>query len=201
VWKRGTAFVTVGARKEAMTVSFCADAPHEEWEPDKMTRLSANRVSHTFCVKEAAAFPALLERMAPAYEKAQPESGRVPREDAPGYTTVDEYIALCPEQIRGVLQAVRRTIREAAPGAVEKIAWGMPTYWQGENLIHFAAAKGHLGIYPGEEGVRAFADRLMDFKTSKGAIRFPYDKPIPYGLIAEMTRFRVRRAGEPKSDE
>ena len=63
---------------------------------------------------------------------------------------VDEYIAAQPDEIRPILEKVRETIRVAAPNAVEKISWGMPTFWQRENLIHFAAFKKHLGIYPGD---------------------------------------------------
>ena len=77
-------------------------------------------------------------------------------------------------------------------GAAEKIAWGMPTYWRGRNLIHFAAHKNHLGIYPGAEAIEHFAPRLADYKTSKGAIQFPYKDLIGKHLelikeIAEWT--------------
>lgn len=112
------------------------------------------------------------------------------------YTTVDEYIALFPKDVQAILQEVRRTIRLNAPQAREKISWRMPTFWQGENLIHFAAAKRHIGIYPGAEGVAAFADRLGDLKFSKGAIQLPLSRPIPYDLIGEITRFRVVQAAK-----
>jgi len=61
----------------------------------------------------------------------------------------------------------------------------------GENLIHFAAFKKHLGLYPGGEAVGAFAERLIGYKTSKGAIQFPLDKPIDFDLIADIVRWRV----------
>ena len=118
--------------------------------------------------------------------------------EAARYATVDEYISLFPETVAHILREVRRTIREAAPEAEERIRWQMPTYWQGENLVHFAAAKNHLGLYPGESGVRVFAEKLRDYKTSKGAIQFPFSKPIPYELIAEITRFRVRESGDKR---
>jgi uncharacterized protein YdhG (YjbR/CyaY superfamily) len=70
----------------------------------------------------------------------------------------------------------------------------MPTFWQGENIVHFAAMKNHLGIYPGESGVEHFKDRLTEYVTTKGAIQFPYTKPIPYDLIAEIVKFRVTEA-------
>lgn len=108
--------------------------------------------------------------------------------------TIDEYIAGFPQEKQETLRKVRQCIREAAPDATEKISYGMPTFWQGENLIHFAAMKGHLGIYPTSSGVEAFADRLVGYKTTKGAVQIPWNKPVPYDLIADMTRFRVVEA-------
>ena len=89
---------------------------------------------------------------------------------------VDEYISLQPEHLQQDLRRVRSMIRMTmqARGAVEKIAWSMPTYWRGKNLFHFAAQKNHLGIYPGAEAIEHFAPQLEKFKTSKGAIQIPY---------------------------
>jgi AAA+ ATPase superfamily predicted ATPase/uncharacterized protein YdhG (YjbR/CyaY superfamily) len=105
--------------------------------------------------------------------------------------TIDNYIAQFPEEVQVILKKVRVTIQENAPESTEKISYQMPTFWQGENLIHFAAMKKHLGIYPTSSGIEAFADKLQGYKTTKGAVQFPFDKPIPYDLIAEITRFRV----------
>ncbi len=107
-------------------------------------------------------------------------------------SSIDEYIAGQPEDIQPVLQKIRRTIKEAAPGASEKISWSMPTFWQGENLIHFAAFKNHAGIYPGDLTLSPFKERLEGYKTTKGAVQFSFDKPVDYGLIAEITRWRVK---------
>jgi len=108
-------------------------------------------------------------------------------------TGIDEYIAVQLNDVQPILVKVRDIIRAAAPDAVEKISWQMPTYWQGENLIHFCAHKNHLGIHPG--AIDNFPDelkkRLAPYKTSKGAIQFPYNKPIDYELIADITRWRV----------
>jgi len=106
---------------------------------------------------------------------------------------IDEYIAQAPEERREILQRVRQTIREAAPGCTEKISWDMPAFYQGENLIHFAAFKNHLGLFPGEDGVNAFARRLHDegYKFNKGTIQLPWNKPMPYELIADITRYRA----------
>ncbi len=100
--------------------------------------------------------------------------------------TIEEYISAQDEAIRPRLRLVCKTIREAIPEAEERISWGMPTFWKGWNIIHFAAAKKHIGIYPGSEAVEAFAPRLSEYQTSKGAIRLPNDRELPTGLIAEL---------------
>jgi uncharacterized protein YdhG (YjbR/CyaY superfamily) len=90
--------------------------------------------------------------------------------------------------------SIRETIRAAAPEATEKIAWRMPTFWQGENLIHFAAFKQHIGLYPGGEATAAFADRLAGYKTRKGTIQLPLGKPIDYELITDIVRWRLEHS-------
>lgn len=98
--------------------------------------------------------------------------------------TIDAYIAAQPPEIQPILHAVRDAIRAALPEAEERMSWSMPTFWQGRNLIHFAASKHHLGLYPGEEAVEAFAGQLADYKVSKGTIQLPYARPMPLPLIA-----------------
>lgn len=114
-------------------------------------------------------------------------------------STIDEYIADQPAEVQPLLQSVRETIRAAAPDAVEKISWQMPTFWQGENIVHFAAFKKHIGLFPGGEAVGVFADRLEGYKTSKGTIQFPLEKPIDHNLIGDIVRWRVGQAKGGKS--
>ncbi|MDR1402271.1 MAG: DUF1801 domain-containing protein [Tannerellaceae bacterium] len=109
---------------------------------------------------------------------------------------IDEYIAGFPDNMQELMQQLRKTIREAAPEAKEKISWGMATFALEGNLVHFAGNKRHIGLYPGAEAVEAFKDRLSAFKTSKGAIRFPIDKPTPLELVAEIVSFNVMRRKE-----
>jgi uncharacterized protein YdhG (YjbR/CyaY superfamily) len=113
--------------------------------------------------------------------------------------TIDHYIAEQAEDVRPTLQKIRETIAAAAPGATEKISWQMPTFWQNGNIIHFAAFKKHISIFPGGEVTTIFADQLTEYKTAKGTIQFPLDKPVPYELIAEITRWRVSNLEKGKS--
>ncbi len=103
--------------------------------------------------------------------------------------TIDAYIADQPESVQPLLEQVRETIRTALPDATERISWRMPTFWNKINIIHFAAHKNHIGIYPGEQAMVHFSDRLKDYKTSKGAVQFPYNKPIPFDLIEEIAKW------------
>lgn len=103
--------------------------------------------------------------------------------------TIDEYISLQPGNVQLLLNQVRNTLRAALPDAEERISWRMPTYWQKRNIIHFAAFKNHLGIYPGDKAIEHFADRLTEYKTSKGAIQLPYSKPLPLNLITEIAKW------------
>lgn len=103
--------------------------------------------------------------------------------------TVDAYIAAQPEAVRPLLFQVRDVLRKTLPNAEERISWRMPTYWQKRNVIHFAAFQKHMGVYPGEKAMEHFSSRLTDYKTSKGAIQFPYNKPVPLELIAEIAKW------------
>jgi uncharacterized protein YdhG (YjbR/CyaY superfamily) len=77
----------------------------------------------------------------------------------------------------------------------------MPTFWQGENLIHFAAFKKHVGVFPGDLTRTPFAEKLADYHTTKGAIQFPYNKPVPFELIAEIAAYRVKAAAEKLAEK
>ena len=103
--------------------------------------------------------------------------------------TIREYIDSQDEGIRPRLNAIYDTIRAAIPEAEERLSWGMPTFWKGRNIIHFAPAKAHIGLYPGAEAVELFAPRLTEYKTSKGAIQLPNNRELPLELIAEIARW------------
>lgn len=103
--------------------------------------------------------------------------------------SINDYIDAQAEEVQPLLNQVRDAIRTALPDAQERISWRMPTFWSGRNIIHFAAFKKHIGVYPGVEAIVYFGDRLTEYKTSKGAIQFPFDKPLPLTLIAEIAKW------------
>jgi len=105
---------------------------------------------------------------------------------------IDDYMAGFPDDIREKLESIRKTIRKAAPKAEEAIKYGMPTFTLEGNLVHFAAFKNHIGFYPAPQGLLEFRKELAAYQGSKGAVRFPLDKPVPLGVITKIVRFRVK---------
>lgn len=105
---------------------------------------------------------------------------------------IDKYIESQPEEVRMFLHEVAGAIEKALPEAKQKISWGMPTYYDNHNIIHFGAHKNHLGIYPGPAAIEYFADRLIGFKTSKGAIQIPYSQNLPLELIGEIATWCLK---------
>jgi uncharacterized protein YdhG (YjbR/CyaY superfamily) len=106
-------------------------------------------------------------------------------------TTIDEYIAAFPEETRKSLEVMRATIKKAAPEAEEKISYQMPTFVLKGNLVHFAAHKNHIGFYPTPSAIQAFESELSKYESSKGAVQFPMEKPLPLKLIGKIVKFRV----------
>lgn len=107
---------------------------------------------------------------------------------------IDAYIAEHPAHVQDALREVRATIRRSAPGAIEAIKYGIPTFVQGENLVHFAAFKNHIGFYPTPSGIDAFRNKLSRYKSAKGSVQFPLGEPMPVKLIGEIVEFRVKEA-------
>ena len=108
--------------------------------------------------------------------------------------TVEDYILAQDEGIRGQLRQVRTVLVSRLPDAKEKISWSMPTYWKDHNIIHFAAQKKHIGLYPGPEAVEFFSGKLdqAGLKYSKGSIRSPYSEELHLKLIAEIADWCVK---------
>lgn len=109
------------------------------------------------------------------------------------YEDIDEYISNYPSDVQEKLQKIRKIIHEVAPGATEKISYGIPTFtWHG-NLCHFAAYAKHIGFYPGSAPIKQFEKELTGYNTSKGTVQFPLNQPIPYDLISKMAKACVKR--------
>ena len=108
-----------------------------------------------------------------------------------GFASIDAYIATFPESTQKILQGLRATIKAAAPDATEKISYQMPTFFLKGNLVHFAALKNHIGFYPTPSGIQAYKEELAGYEGTKGAIRFPIEKPLPLKLVSKIVKFRV----------
>lgn len=112
---------------------------------------------------------------------------------------VAAYIDAAAEPARTRLRTLRAIVREEAPDAIERMAYGLPTWHQGENLVHLGAFAHHVGVYPGAEAIEVFAEELAPFRTSKGAIQLPHDRDLPLDLVWRIVRFRVERATHGRS--
>jgi uncharacterized protein YdhG (YjbR/CyaY superfamily) len=112
--------------------------------------------------------------------------------------TIGEYIAIQPKEVQPLLEAVRRTIHEAAPYAQETISYQMPAFKQGKILVWFAAFKTHISIFPKTFAIEAFKKRLAPYKISKGTVQFPIDEPLPLDLIADIVQFIVKNQSPDK---
>lgn len=106
--------------------------------------------------------------------------------------TIDEYIAGFPPDVQEILQKVRLTVRKAAPDAQERISYKMPAFTLNGNLVYFAGFEHHIGFYPIPMGIEKFKKDLAPYKQGRGSVQFPLDKPIPYGLISKIVKFRVK---------
>jgi len=108
------------------------------------------------------------------------------------FKTIDEYIITFPKDIQKILEQVRQTIKKAAPDANEAISYQIPTFKLNGNLVHFAAFKNHIGFYPGSKAIEIFQKDLKSYKSSKGAVQFPIDKPMPLSLIQKIVKRKVK---------
>ncbi len=105
---------------------------------------------------------------------------------------VDEYIASAPEEVRVRLKQLRKTIKECAPKAEEKISYGMPYYGYKGRLAYFSYFKHHIGLYLTPPIMEEFRQELKDYKTATATIQFPHDKPLPIVLIKKLVKARVK---------
>jgi len=106
--------------------------------------------------------------------------------------SIDEYLATLGEEQRKALQAIRETIRKAAPKAEECISYQLPAFRLNGMLVAFGATKKHCAFYPLSSSVVAgHKEELRDYDTSKGTIRFTPEKPLPAALVRKLVRARI----------
>ncbi len=107
---------------------------------------------------------------------------------------VDDYIAQFSPEVQEKLQKVREVIAACAPDAQQVMSYGIPTFdLQKKHLVHFAAFKKHIGLFPGPEAIEVFKSQLAGYKTSKGTIQFLFDEPIPFPLIKKIVTNRIKK--------
>jgi len=107
--------------------------------------------------------------------------------------SIDEYIAACSPEVRAILEKIRFTVRNAAPGAQETISYRMPAFKLRGVLVYFAAFKRHIGFYPPVRGDAKLEKAIAAYAGEKGNLKFPLDQPIPYGLIERIVKHRAKQ--------
>ena len=120
------------------------------------------------------------------------------KQAGPVTASVHTYIVSFPTAVQERLELIRQTIRKVVPEAQEKISYGIPTFTLDGNLIHYAAFKNHIGLYPGSAAIAAFKKELAGYRTSKGTIQLPADTAIPRALIKRIVRFRIKDRARAK---
>jgi uncharacterized protein YdhG (YjbR/CyaY superfamily) len=108
------------------------------------------------------------------------------------FKTTDEYLSTLSKDKRDLMQTMRKTIQEAAPEAQEVISYNMPAFKLNKILVYYAARTNHIGLYPTASGIEMFKKELSDYEYSKGAVQFPFDKPLPLTLISKIVKFRAK---------
>ena len=108
------------------------------------------------------------------------------------FTSIDEYIASCPEETHERLQAVRAAVKRIAPQAKEKISYQIAAFeLNGKDLIHFAGWKKHVSLYPIPVGDEAFEEEASKYADGKGTLKFPLDEPMPMKLVSKVIKLHL----------
>ncbi|HEX2362905.1 MAG TPA: DUF1801 domain-containing protein [Jiangellaceae bacterium] len=113
------------------------------------------------------------------------------------FETIDEYIASFPDDVQTVLRKVRQTIRDAVPEADEAISYQIPTFrLDGRYLVYFAGWRSHISVYPIPETDEALEKELAPYRSGKGTLKFPLDKPVPYELIERVAALHAEQRAD-----
>lgn len=115
-------------------------------------------------------------------------------------TSVDTYIQAFPPEVQARLKQMRQAIARLAPKATETISYGIPTFKLHGNLVHYAGYANHVGFYPAGAGIAAFQEEIAGYKSAKGSVQFPHDRPLPLALVEKIVKFRVAQ-NETKAAE
>ena len=113
-----------------------------------------------------------------------------------GPTTVDEYIDAAPKEAQAKLREIRSILKQVAPNATEALKWGQPVFEEKRILFAYSAFKSHLNFMPTRSALEPFKEELAEYATGKDTIQFPYDKPLPKGLIRKIAAFRAKDVRE-----
>jgi uncharacterized protein YdhG (YjbR/CyaY superfamily) len=106
---------------------------------------------------------------------------------------IDEYIASCSPEVQAILEKIRLTVRKAVPEAEETISYLMPTFTLKGVVIHFAAFKKHIGLFPPVKGDEKLNAEIARYRGEKGNLKFPLDEPIPYALISRIVKAKMQQ--------
>lgn len=104
---------------------------------------------------------------------------------------VDKYINCQQNEAREILERIRTIVHELTPEVKEKMGYGIVEFNLNGPLVYIAGFKKHIGLYPTSSGINKFKDELGKYKSGKGSVQFPIDKPIPYDLIKKIVKFRI----------
>lgn len=110
---------------------------------------------------------------------------------------IDLYIEAFPKNVQEILQKIRSIIKKTAPNSEEGMSYGMPVFKENlKPLVYFGGYKNHIGFYALPSGNEAFKQQLSKYKTGKGSIQFPLEKEMPWKLIEEIVKFRLKEIQE-----
>ena len=115
------------------------------------------------------------------------------------FASIDEYIASFPDEVQEVLEKVRATMHEAAPGSGEKISYQIPTITlDGSSLVYFAGWQKHVSVYPLPDGLDATtSSELAPYTSGASTAKFLLKDPIPYELIGKLTAAHAESRRRP----
>ena len=122
-----------------------------------------------------------------------PTQQKKPAAKSPPPKTIDDYLAAAPQDHRAALTKLRKTIKAAAPKATEGISYGMAGFkHERKHLVYFAYWKDHIALYgTGNDFIEAHVAEVKPYVQTKGTLKFPADKPLPYGLVTKIVKARV----------